>query len=303
MQEYIQRDCPCCGTSSKLAKRVVSSSERAENLSFEVLKEFWRGFRKGAVFFSYHRCPNCDLLYCPIYFNDEQLKILYGHMGDNSAGLESNSLEKTQRSYFEVLNRKTEICGHWIEIGADLGNFASLIANSPSISSFSIIEPNLNSHEHLGQMVRGQGCLASSWSEVAIESKFSGVIGIHVLDHLLNLKADLEELFSRLDSEGKVFFVTHDEYSMLRRALGTRWPPFCLQHPQIFNKNSISKSLKSAGFGGIQIVKSRNYFTLRHLVAVSSSLLGFGKSLLKVTPKLTLKFRLGNFITYAEKLK
>lgn len=302
MDEFIHRDCPCCGASAGLAKRVVSSSERAENLSFEVLRECWRGFRRGAVFFSYYRCPDCGLLYCPIYFNDEQLRILYRNMGDNSAGLETDSLEKTQRSYFDVLNRKTKIEGHWIEIGADLGIFAALIANSPNISSFSIIEPNLNSHAHLSQMVSSQGSLTSSWSEITIDSKFHGVIGIHVLDHLLNLKSDLEEINSRLNSRGKVFFVTHDEYSMLRRVLGIRWPPFCLQHPQVFNKNSISKCLKSAGFSDIQIVKSTNHVTLRHLVTVCVSLLGIGESILKITPKMSLNFRLGNFITYAEKL-
>ena len=302
-KNYIKRGCPSCDTSHATANLVMSSSPTAEELSFEKLQDYWRGFRKRSVFFSYYRCSVCELLFCPIYFSEDQLEVLYSDMGDNSAGSEFDSLKKTQSSYFQALQTKTKLVGHWIEIGADLGNFAKLLSDDPGVTSLTIIEPNLNSHIFLGGSVKGQGSLASNWSEISAESRFSGLVAIHVLDHLINLKLDLERIRQRLEAGGSVFFVTHDESSLLRKVLRSKWPPFCLQHPQIFSKNSMRRSLEIAGFNNIYIAKSSNFFTLRHIVTVVTALFGFGKSLLKITPKLTLKIQLGNIMTHAEKLK
>ena len=89
---------------------------------------------------------------------------------------------------------------------------------------------------------------------------------IQVLDHLLDPKAALKELQKKLKKGGKVFIVTHNEGSLLAKLLGLRWPAFCMQHPQIFNKKSMTKLIGEAGFSLESIDNTKNYFKLDFLI-------------------------------------
>ena len=301
MNSYTKRDCPCCGASSTKAKLVARSVPSAEELEFEELREHWRGFRKNSVFFSYYRCENCDLLYAPIYFNPDQLAQLYSRMGDNSGGVDTRILRRTQNSYFEILKNRVSLSGYWLEYGADIGLFSERIIQEREVLSLTIVEPNLNSHATLTQLSARKLTLVTDLSEIDSQVRFDGVVGIHVLDHFANLHTELQEIYSNLKIGGSVFFVTHDEHSFLRLLLRKKWPPYCLQHPQIFNQTSIENTLKTIGFREVQTEKSPNFFDLRHLVSVVFSLLGIRPSLLKFIPKVTIRVPLGNFATLATK--
>lgn len=301
MKTYTKRDCPSCNTSNTKAKLVARSEPRAEEMEFDELREYWRGFRNDSVFFSYFRCNVCKLVYAPVYFNQDQLAQLYSFMDDNSAGVDLDILRRTQDSYFKILKSKVTVAGRWIEYGADIGLFSELITNEPNVSSFTIVEPNLKSHVVLKHLLTGDGVLVTDWAEIDKQAKFDGFVAVHVLDHLLNLKSDLQKIHLGLKAGGSVFFVTHDEHSILRLLLRKKWPPYCLQHPQIFNRNSIDRTLMKAGFKVVQTKKTVNFFDLRHLFSVVFSLLGFGSSLLKFVPKITLRVPLGNFATLATK--
>ncbi len=301
MNTYVKRDCPSCNTSVKEANLVASSVPPAEEMEFDELRDYWRGFRKDSVFFSYYRCSECNLVYAPVYFNPVQLAQLYSYMDDNSAGVDIEILRRTQNSYFKVLKRKVTVAGHWLEYGADIGLFSKLITTERDVSSLTIVEPNLNSHVVLKNLLTGDGVLVTDWAEIDKQVKFDGVVAIHVLDHLLNLKSELQQIHLSLKPGGSVFFVTHDEHSFLRLLLRNKWPPYCLQHPQIFSQNSMGVTLQKAGFTTVQTKKSMNFFNLRHLFSVIFSLLGFGFSFLKFVPDVTLRVPLGNFATLAYK--
>ena len=299
MKTYTKRDCPSCNTSSTKAKLVARSEPSAEEMEFDELREYWRGFRKDSVFFSYYRCNECKLVYAPIYFNQDQLAQLYSYMDDNSAGVNRDILRRTQNSYFKILKSKVTVAGRWLEYGADIGLFSELITNEREVSSLTIVEPNLNSHAVLKHLKMGDGVLVTDWAEIDKQARFDGVVAVHVLDHLFNLKSELKQIHLSLKAGGSVFFVTHDEHSFLRLMLGKKWPPYCLQHPQIFNQSSMDRILQKAGFRTVQTKKTVNFFDLRHLFSVVFSLLGFGSSLLKFVPKITLRVPLGNFATLA----
>ena len=169
------------------------------------------------------------------------------------------------------------------------------------ISSVTVIEPNLEVHSSLSDVIAGRGRVVEGWQELSSNPKFDAVIAIHVLDHLLNLRDDLAKIYEILNEEGKLFFVTHDEKSILRRLLNKKWPPFCLQHPQLFNKQTMNSVLCAIGFENLKFIKTTNSFTLGHIVSVLGNLLG-----IKVNPKKSLfrikiNLRLGNFATVAFK--
>ena len=106
----------------------------------------------------------------------------------------------------------------------------------------------------------------------------------------------------KIKNGGSVFFVTHDESSTLRRILKSKWPPFCLQHPQLFSPESIANALEFSGFQRIHVSKTYNYFSLRHIVEVATSVIGAGKFFTRLCPNISLKLKLGNVATYAQKV-
>jgi hypothetical protein len=122
---------------------------------------------------------------------------------------------------------------------------------------------------------------------------------IQVLDHLLDPVATLIELRAKLLPHAKLLIVTHNEQSLLRKMVGWRWPAFCLQHPQIYNPNSISKLLEKAGFRVNSINKTKNFFEFSFLL--KHLLWAFGIKV-KSVPSIfnfTIGLKLGNIATVA----
>ena len=299
--EFLNRNCPGCGSSSEQASPAMHSTPRAEDLNFADLTNYWRGFKKKNIFFSYSRCSVCQLVYFPVYFTGEQLLNLYSFMGDNTAGEKGSVLVKTQDSYVRNLSEKIELHGNWLELGGDIGLLTEQLLNFSSVDSVDVLEPNMNVHEQLSEILKSRGKVAASWSGISNEKKFKGVIAIHVFDHLLDLQSELKMIIKSLEKEGSIFFVTHDESSILRKFLKSKWPPFCLQHPQLFNPESITNILKLNGFNEICVTKTFNYFTLRHIVDVATSVIGFGKFISRLCPNVTIRLKLGNIATFAQK--
>jgi len=295
--EFKQRKCPGCGESVLKPTVVMESSPHAEDLTFNELKEYWRGFRNRNIFFTYARCATCGLVYCPVYFSGEQLNDLYSSMEDNTAGEKLHVLNDTQRSYVEILAGKTEVSGDWLELGGDIGLLTKHLFDLPKVENVSVIEPNISVHPDLLKLIDGRGATAANWSGLPSTAQFNGIVAVHVLDHLLDLSGELDRIRTCLNNGGMAFFVTHDESSLLRKFLKSKWPPFCLQHPQLFNPNSISKVLEHNGFGSVNVTKTFNKFTLRHIAEVATNVIGFGSLVVKLVPPIAVRLKLGNIAT------
>jgi hypothetical protein len=275
----------------------MKSSPRAEDLTFDELKEYWRGFRSKNIFFTYARCTQCGLVYCPKYFSGEQLNDLYSSMEDNTAGEKLHVLNDTQRSYVEILADKTEVSDDWLELGGDIGLLTKHLFDLPGVKNVSVIEPNISVHSDLLKLIDGRGTTAANWSDLPPTERFNGVVGVHVLDHLLDLSGELERIKACLNNGGSAFFVTHDESSLLRKFLKSKWPPFCLQHPQLFSPKSIANVLERKGFGSVDVTKTHNKFTLRHIAEVATNVMGFGSLIAKLIPPVAIRLKLGNIAT------
>jgi hypothetical protein len=275
----------------------MKSSPRAEDLTFDELKEYWRGFRSKNIFFTYARCTRCGLVYCPTYFSGEQLNDLYSSMEDNTAGEKLRVLNDTQRSYVEILAGKTEVSGDWLELGGDIGLLTKHLFDLPGVKNVSVIEPNIDVHPDLLKLIDGRGTTTANWSGLPPTEHFNGIVGVHVLDHLLDLSGELDRIRACLNDGGSAFFVTHDESSLLRKFLKSKWPPFCLQHPQLFSPKSVAKVLQHKGFSGVNVTKTYNKFTLRHIAEVATNVMGFGSSITKLIPPVAIRLKLGNIAT------
>lgn len=298
---YLQRSCPSCGTNNKVAQ-VISSPIKAELLSFDQIKSYWSGFFKEKSFFSYFRCA-CGLLYCPSFFNQDQLQSLYKSMSDNTAGVPLTALNKTQKSYFDILKKHSDLSGQYLEFGPDIGLFTQNCINQGNFSQYWLCEPNQEVWNALQQKLTGKIYnIFSGMSELnrIPDHSISTLTMIHVLDHLLDPMDTLEKIKTKLAPKATLMMVTHDERSFLAKVAKSKWPPYCLQHPQLFNNDSITTLLKKAGFNEVICEKSYNYFPITYLIKHALYLLGFKNIPLPKLDRLQMGLKLGNMITIAK---
>lgn len=229
----------------------------------------WAGFFKSKIFFSYRRCRDCGLLYCPVYFDEPSLEKLYGWMGDNTAGIPLSAVQRTQAGYYKLVQGHRS-GGDYLEIGPDIGLFTGLAASDGVAPRFFLFEPNKAVWPALRSLCEKAGEVVlqdSMWGLDAVPDRSIGLaVMIHVADHLLAPREYLASLGRKLRPDGLLLIVTHNEGSFLARVFGSRYPIFCLQHPQLFNRVTIGRTLQSAGLRARRVAGTRNYFPAGYLL-------------------------------------
>jgi hypothetical protein len=276
----------------------VSSENPAENLSFEELSEHFIGLRMKQVFFSYSRCGQCGLLYCPVFFSEEALTSLYSSMPDNTSvgGLEGT--RRTQAGYAELLG-EANIEGQFLDIGADIGLLTEAVQSRTKTSAV-CIEPNESVWPEIRERLGEKVGIHKSIGDLLPGVKFGQIGAVHVLDHLLEPKTLLRETRKISVESGELLLVVHDEKSILRSLLASKWPPFCLQHPQLFNPDTLRSVLGSAGWSTRQIGRTTNYISLGNGINNAMGLIGSGT--FELSPRLsriTVPVRTGNMYALA----
>ena len=131
------------------------------------------------------------------------------------------------------------------------------------------------------------------------ETNFSLVTGVHVYDHLLKPLHDLQELRKNVSPGAHLAIVVHNEKSTLRKLLNSKWPPFCLQHPQLYNPKTLENLLRQSGWEVLKIEKSTNWYHLKYFVRMGFSVLGLRDRLSIFLPDIEFPIKLGNIICLA----
>jgi hypothetical protein len=299
--KFNKRQCPSC-LKKTLSDQEIFSSPSAEKIELEDLTKHWNGFFKEKIFFSYNRCKECDLLYNPIFFTPEQLELLYKQMPPNMPLVPVSALKRTQRGYFNALKKFSLLSGQFMEIGPDVGYFVENCVREGNYEHYWLFEPNRDVSAQLKKVVECHDHHivhdVFNFSKVPSAS-VSTVVMIHVFDHLLDPVVSLRDLGVKLSADATVLIVTHDESSLLRKIVGYRWPPFCLQHPQIYNPKSIVEILNKAGYKVEHQEKTTNYFPISFLLKHLLWALGIKVKWVPSFFGLTLGLRLGNILTIA----
>jgi hypothetical protein len=305
MNLFSKRPCPVCG-SSKISKNIISTHKKAENLNFNSLKPYWNGFFKEKIIFSYARCNSCSLIYAPKFFSNNQLAKLYSQMSANMDIVPRNVLQKTQYGYFTYLKKNSPLIGNFMEIGPDIGLFTKFCVTEGNFKKFWLFEPNKAVRKNLIKVVNNNEFHIidemTNFKAVPANS-IDAVVGIHVIDHLLDPVKILKNLSVKMKSSAKLLIVTHDEQSLLRRIFGWRWPAFCLQHPQIYNRSTVRSLLNASGFNVVGQYKTVNYFKLSFLLKHFFWALGIKIKSIPNFGDFTLGLKLGNIVTIATRAK
>lgn len=297
---FFTRRCPVCDSDDR--SRALYSEPAAESLSFEDLKPHWNGFFKEKTFFTYDRCSRCQTLYCPAFFTTEQLEALYAQMPDNTAGLPISAMEKTQYGYFQTFKKFSNLQGGYLEAGPDIGLFTRYCVNEGRFNKHWLFEPNRAVWPQLEGLVGKRESLVLSpemhnFSAVP-DGAVDAVVMIHVLDHLLDPLTILRDLRIKMAPGAILACVTHDESSLLAKITKSRWPAYCLQHPQIYNPTTIASLMSAAGLRVLSVQKSVNYFPLPYLLKHLLWAMGFRVNV-PFLGGAQIPLKLGNILTVA----
>ncbi len=300
--EFLTRVCPGCHQDSN--RKSVNPPVSALQSDWVDIAKGWSGLYNKRMFFPYYRCDNCGMLYNPQYFNGSQLDDLYRNMAPNMAeAVDPDVLRQTQQGYVDFVARELQGEGGYLEIGADIGTFATACSKESSFSRYWFIEPN--------RAVWGTLRQAFPNPSTSIEGTLSAIeqipdrslklaVAIHVLDHIVEPLETLRVISRKLARGGVFLSVTHDERSMLARALGEKWPAYCLQHPHLFNSKTIAHMFKQAQYGRVDVRKTSNVFPAGFLVR-QAAWAATGKQVSSLGPldKMNVKLRLGNIAAVA----
>ena len=296
---YLDRHCPACATARP--QEEMSSDRRAEAMTLDDLRPYWSGLFKEKVFFSYDRCSACGLLYAPTFFSEEQLAELYADMAPNMDLVPSDALTATQHGYWQAARAEGQLNGGYLEIGPDIGYIVDLAAREGSFDHFWLVEPNRAVHDQLAAATGGRPhTIITDLTDLSAvpDGSVGLAVMVHVLDHLLDPAGSLEQIHAKLKPGGRLVIVTHNESSLLRSMMRKRWPPFCLQHPQLFNPKSMTDLVGRAHYSSVKVSRSKNYFPIDFMARQAAYTVGLDLKRLPL-PATAIGLKLGNMITVA----
>lgn len=299
---WLRRNCPICNSSEISAKPSSSAKKPAEKMSWDDARSYFIGLRNDQVFFSYYRCKECELLYCPWYFTKEQIGILYSDMPDNTMGEDKSTVSKTQSAYASWILRERVSSQAYLEVGPDIGLVSRKIIELQKPNRVSFIEPNLFVRQELVDSATGVDSIeVVDFIENLENTDFTLIVGVHVYDHLLDPIQDLKNVYNCGAAGAHLSIVVHDEKSFLRKTLKAKWPPFCLQHPQLYNPKTLNNLLEISGWTTQRIEKSTNWYHLKYFISTGFSVLGVKDGISRYLPDIEFPIRLGNLICLAKK--
>ena len=263
------RACPICAGNEGTIE--VRPAVDPCTLTEDQLLRYWTGFHAQRVFFPYVRCAACGMLYNRTYLSDEDTASLYSAMEDNMAEAGSDNTAATQHGYVDLVSRCHPPRHDYLEIGPDTGVFAGdCMARGMVDGRLWFCEPNREVWDRLGALggQRGSVELAPDLELLdRIPTASVGIaVAIHVMDHVVDPIDVLRRMRRVMVDGGVVLVVVHNERSLMRRALGGRWPPFRLQHPHLFSPTTLQRALETGGFGSCTIRRTWNAFDARFLL-------------------------------------
>lgn len=295
------RTCPACGESAPTGQSEVRARVSPGTLSLDEFALAWASSSRNDCFFDYCRCGTCGLLYNAEYAVPTVVDSSYSYMDDNTAGVPRELLRATQRRYLEALEGLGPLEGTYLEVGPDVGLATQLAVEKGSLTKVVLVEPNRACHAELKRVTATtNSMIVTSVSDLDDSVQADRLVLIHVLDHLTHPREVLASLRQRMAMDGLILVVVHDESSLLRRILGRRWPPFRLQHPQLFSRKTLPALLESCGFTMHSLRTTTNTLSLRHLVRSGLSTLGVEPRWIDRLPHYGVTVRLGNILAVAE---
>ena len=278
----------------------VGDVETANNL-----KKYFSGYDTWQSFFSFFCCLACDLLYTQTYPDEVDLQELYSTVAHNEVGQDGPALDATHtwlaKQFVAEGLRHRGGRPRTLEIGPDTGRFASAFVEQVEVSAIDFVEPNLSVWADLRRRFGDESTVVGSISEVNPSIKYDVIVAHHVFDHIPDLQGLMKSINSLASNGATLSVVVHNHRSLLRRAMRSKWPPFCLQHPQLFSRRALAKLLEQNGWSVRVVRRQINFVGLR---ATLNNLVGVLGGRRRSVPRrdLVVPIRFGNIGVIADRV-
>lgn len=298
-----RQECPACGCTKFSKSR---SSNRGDLELLERIGQSFSGTETWRDHFDYHRCSACDLLFNTTYPAADALEKLYEEIALNDVGQSAPALEATHRWLAtKLIGPKVKTFGRGIsvlELGPDIGRFAGHLRDLVEVKSFDFVEPNVTAWPQLRASIPETRQLTRSFRELENSGPHDLVVAHHVLDHVVSLRETLGSVKNLTRQGSLLSIVVHDHSSILARLMGDKWPPYCLQHPQLFTAKALQNLLEQNNWTLVRKSRQQNYVGVR---ATTANLMNIflSKSLSAPKRDLVVPMRFGNLAFVAQRLK
>lgn len=204
-----------------------------------------------------------------------------------------------------MLRRYYDMSGDYCELGPDIGLFTGFVAAAKHSGVFWLFEPNSNVHVALRSTLGGRSVnIETNMSDFSViaDNSIGACVMIHVLDHLFDPRDMITKLRTKLSQGGLLLIVTHDERSLMARLLRFRWPAYCLQHAQLFNRATTRALLESCGLRVVESRKAWSHFPATYLLKHFFFAIGLTKLASHIRgTSFSVPLKLGNIITLARR--
>jgi SAM-dependent methyltransferase len=105
------------------------------------------------------------------------------------------------------------------------------------------------------------------------------------LDHMINPNETLKGCYNSLKKGGIILAINHDVSYWLIKILGDKWPIIDIEHPYLYDKDTIRRIFENNNFEIINVFPVKNVFSLgyiSHLLPLPKAIKNGLKSLLSI---------------------
>lgn len=209
-----------------------------------------------------NRCAGCGLVYSSPIMDAEGVTILYRDASEtNVLPGEERNVERTMEGYYRLAAPHLPGRQRILDVGCDMG-FLLKAAEKDGFAELYGVEPNPIARA-LAEQIPGAQISHRFYESADYPPDYFDLLTlIHVLDHLVDPRITLASVRRNLRPGGITVAVVHNLRSMLGRVLGERFPVFNLYHHFFFDKSSLSELFRRHGFEVIDVVSTRNCYSL-----------------------------------------
>lgn len=212
------------------------------------------------VHYQISKCRRCGLLFSSPILPQMQIAKLYRE----SVCTYEEQIPYATKTYMALFERAISNLGNLrtLEIGCGNGFFLKALIRRGYKSVFGV-EPSkkMVAQAHLLR----KRIIADTFKRGQFpKNSFDIICTFHTLDHVVDIKTFMSEVFSLLRKGGVFLAVVHDVEGLSVKLLGERSPIFDIEHIYLFNKKTIALLCKKFGFVDISVHDVTNTYPLSY---------------------------------------
>jgi 2-polyprenyl-3-methyl-5-hydroxy-6-metoxy-1,4-benzoquinol methylase len=246
-------DCPICGDPTK---RVVYETTLPRDFDER------RPPSPYSARYRINECEGCGLIHSSPVMEEAGVAALYEQSSEaNVEAGEEDNVRRTMAGYYRLAVPRLLARDRVLDVGCDMG-FMLEAARADGFKELHGLEPVPVARE-IAMQLDGANISAEFFEDTSYPRDYFDLITfVHVLDHLYDPRHVLRRAHGNLRPGGLVLAVVHNVDSLLHRMLGGRFPIFNLYHHYFFNKKSLADMFRSQGFEVVDVVSTRNCYSL-----------------------------------------